>query len=106
MTKKTIVTLSDSNYFPLLEELIHSIRRFKESEKINICVLDAGLTSAQVDKLSVLVNEIKKSKLFDFAKDAIPYFLLTNKKILSFNVGKVLTFDNKYLFQKNKKIYK
>ena len=62
MTKKTIVTLSDSNYFPLLEELIHSIRNFEESENINICVLDAGLTSAQVDKISASVDEIKKAE--------------------------------------------
>ena len=47
MEKKTIVTLADSNYFPLLEELINSIRKFKDSEEIDICVLDAGLTSNQ-----------------------------------------------------------
>ena len=57
MTKKTIVTLSDSNYFPLLEELIHSIRKFKESENIDICVLDAGLTSEQIEKISTSVDE-------------------------------------------------
>ena len=50
MTKKTIVTLSDSNYFPLLEELIHSIRKFKESENIDICVLDAGLNLLKLKK--------------------------------------------------------
>ena len=61
MTKKTIVTLSDSNYFPLLEELIHSIRRFKQSENIDICVLDAGLTSDQIDLISTQVDEIKKA---------------------------------------------
>ena len=61
MTKKTIVTLSDSNYFPLLEELIHSIRRFKQSENIDICVLDAGLTSDQIDLISIQVDEIKKA---------------------------------------------
>ena len=57
--KKTIVTLSDSNYFPLLEELIHSIRKFKESEGVDICVLDAGLTPVQIEKISTLVDEIK-----------------------------------------------
>ena len=36
MSKKTIVTLADSNYFPLLLELIHSIRKFKESEKLTL----------------------------------------------------------------------
>ena len=63
MTKKTIVTLSDSNYYPLLEELIHSIRKFKESENINICVLDAGLNSSPVDKISTSVEEIKKARI-------------------------------------------
>ena len=62
MSKKTIVTLSDSNYFPLLMELIHSIRKFKESENIDISVLDAGLNSEQKEKLSTLVDEIKKAE--------------------------------------------
>ena len=61
MSKKTIVTLADSNYFSLLEELIHSIKKFKESENISICVLDAGLTSKQVDKISTIVDEIRKA---------------------------------------------
>ena len=43
MSKKTIVTLADSNYFPLLLELIHSIRKFKESENIDISVLMAAI---------------------------------------------------------------
>ena len=62
MEKKTIVTLSDANYFHLLEELIYSIRKFKQSENIDICVLDAGLTSNQVDKIQSHVNEIKKAQ--------------------------------------------
>ena len=62
MNKKTIVTLADSNYFSLLEELIHSIRKFKESESINICVLDAGLTSEQIEKISSSVDDIKKAE--------------------------------------------
>ena len=62
MKKNTIVTLSDSNYFPLLEELIASIKKFKESENIDICVLDAGLTSNQIDILSTQVDDIKKAE--------------------------------------------
>ncbi len=62
MTKKTIVTLADSNYFPLLEELIHSIRKFKQSEDIDICVLDAGLTSDQIELINTQVNEIKNAE--------------------------------------------
>ena len=47
MKKNVIVSLADSNYFPLLEELINSIQRFKESENVAICILDAGLTQDQ-----------------------------------------------------------
>ena len=61
MKKKTIVTLADSNYFSLLEELIHSIREFKESENVDICVLDAGLEPDQIEKISASVDNIKKA---------------------------------------------
>ena len=47
MKKNVIVSLADDNYFPLLEELIDSIKKFKESENIAICILDAGLTEEQ-----------------------------------------------------------
>ena len=62
MKKKTIVSLADSNYFDLLKELINSIRSFKESEDIDICVLDAGLKSDQIEYLRSNVNEIKKAE--------------------------------------------
>ena len=47
MKKNVIVSLADSNYFPLLDELINSIKRFRESNNIAICILDAGLTIEQ-----------------------------------------------------------
>ena len=53
MKKNVIVSLADSNYFPLLEELIASIKRFKESEKIAICILDAGLNEDQKKKITL-----------------------------------------------------
>ena len=62
MKKNVIVSLADSNYFPLLNELIDSIKRFKESENIAICILDAGLTQEQKDKLSNKVDEIKSAE--------------------------------------------
>ena len=34
MKKNTIVTLADANYFPLLEELIDSIRALKKAIKL------------------------------------------------------------------------
>ena len=34
MKKHVVVSLADSNYFPLLDELINSIKRFNESNKV------------------------------------------------------------------------
>ena len=51
MKKNVIVSLADANYFPLLEELVDSIKKFKESEKVAICILDAGLTQEQKKKI-------------------------------------------------------
>jgi lipopolysaccharide biosynthesis glycosyltransferase len=62
MKKNTIISLADSNYFPLLEELIESIKSYKESNDIAICILDAGLTKEQKEKLSKNVDEIKLAK--------------------------------------------
>ena len=62
MKKNVIVSLADANYFLLLEELVDSIKRFKESEKVAICILDAGLTQEQKEKLSNKVDEIKSAK--------------------------------------------
>ena len=62
MKKNVIVSLADANYFPLLEELIDSIKRFKESENTAICVLDAGLTQQQKKQISKKVDEIKQAE--------------------------------------------
>jgi hypothetical protein len=59
MKKNVIVSLADANYFSLLEELIDSIKRFKQSENIAICILDAGLTEDQKEKISKKIDEIK-----------------------------------------------
>ena len=62
MKKNVIVSLADDNYFPLLEELIRSIKRFEESKNFAICVLDAGLTQEQREKLKNEVDEIKSAE--------------------------------------------
>ena len=62
MKKKTIVSLADSNYFPLLDELIDSIKRFKESKDTAICVLDAGLLEQQKNILLSKVDQIKSAE--------------------------------------------
>ena len=62
MKKNVIVSLADANYFPLLEELINSIKKFDESENIAICILDAGLTVEQKKNLQDKVDEIKPAE--------------------------------------------
>ncbi len=62
MKKNVIVSLADANYFPLIEELIDSIKRFQESENIAICILDAGLNDNQKKKLANKVDEIKSAE--------------------------------------------
>ena len=62
MKKNVIVSLADANYFPLLEELINSIKRFKESHQVAICILDAGLTKDQKEKLFKIVDEVKSAE--------------------------------------------
>ena len=62
MKSKVIVSLADSNYFELLNELIDSIKSFKNSEETAICILDAGLTEDQKFKLKQKVDEIKKAE--------------------------------------------
>ena len=62
MKKNVIVSLADANYFPLLDELVDSIKRFKQSEDVAICILDAGLKQDQRDSLSKKVDEIKNAE--------------------------------------------
>jgi len=62
MKKNVIVSLADSNYFPLLDELINSIKRFNESSDVAICILDAGLSEKQKETLSLRVDQIKSAE--------------------------------------------
>ncbi len=62
MKNNVIVSLADSNYFGLLNELVDSIKSFKESSEVAICILDAGLSSEQIEFLSKKVDEIKKAE--------------------------------------------
>tara|TARA_B100001057_G_scaffold499485_1_gene610342 strand:+ start:865 stop:1776 length:912 start_codon:yes stop_codon:yes gene_type:complete len=84
MKKNVIVSLADANYFPLLEELIHSIKRFKESEKVAICVLDAGLNKEQKEKLLNDVDEIKTAE-WDIE---VPNFKVEGKEWLKSQVSR------------------
>jgi len=62
MKKNVIVSLADSNYFDLLNELVDSIKNFEKSRDIAICILDAGLTDQQKTILSKKVDEIKSAE--------------------------------------------
>jgi len=62
MKKNVIVSLADSNYFELLNELVDSVKSFEKSKDIAICILDAGLTSEQKIILSKKVDEIKSAE--------------------------------------------
>jgi hypothetical protein len=58
--KIAFVTGADSNYFPMLMEWIHSIRRFEQADNIAICVLDTGLTDPQRKILLEKVDRIEQ----------------------------------------------
>jgi hypothetical protein len=62
MKKNVIVSLADSNYFDLLNELVDSIKSVERSRDVAICILDAGLTSEQKITLSKKVDEIKSAE--------------------------------------------
>jgi hypothetical protein len=62
MKKNVIVSLADSNYFELLNELVDSIKSFEKSKDTAICILDAGLTVQQKNILLKKVDEIKPAE--------------------------------------------
>ena len=62
MKNNTIVSLADSNYFDLLNELVESILKFPEGKEVDICILDAGLSDEQKKILSNKVSQIKKAE--------------------------------------------
>ena len=84
MKKNVIVSLADSNYFELLNELIDSIIRFEESKKIAICILDAGLTENQKLILLKKVDEIKSAE-WDID---VPAFKVKDKEWLKSQVSR------------------
>ena len=62
MKENTIISLADSNYFELLNELVDSINRFEQSKKLDICIMDAGLDEDQIKVLEPKVFQIKKAE--------------------------------------------
>ena len=84
MKKNVIVSLADANYYPLLDELVNSVKRFKESKNTAICILDAGLTEDQKQKLSNKVDEIKSAE-WDIE---VPGFKVRGKEWLKSQVSR------------------
>ena len=84
MKKNVIVSLADSNYFPLLDELINSVKKFKESENVAICILDAGLTKEQKESLLNKVDEVKSAE-WDIE---VPGYKVNNKEWLKSQVSR------------------
>ena len=84
MKENVIVSLADSNYFELLNELIDSIKSFDENNNVALCILDAGLKKNQVDILSKKVDKIKKAN-WDIE---VPSFKVMGKEWLKSQVSR------------------
>ena len=84
MKENVIISLADSNYYELLDELVDSIKRFKESENTAICILDAGLSDEQKKQLSQKVDEIKPAD-WDIE---VPEFKVKGKEWLKSQVSR------------------
>jgi len=84
MKKNVIVSLADSNYFDLLNELVDSIKSFERSKDIAICILDAGLSEQQKNILSKKVDEIKSAE-WDID---VPAFKVKGKEWLKSQVSR------------------
>jgi hypothetical protein len=56
--KVCIVSGADANYFPLVLELIESIRSFEKSANVDICIFDCGISDDQKEVLSGKVQRV------------------------------------------------
>ena len=84
MKNNVIVSLADSNYFELLNELVDSLKRFDQSNEVAICILDAGLTENQKEKLSKKVDKINSAE-WDIE---IPEYKIKGKEWLKSQVSR------------------
>jgi len=84
MSENAIITLADSNYFEMLNELVDSINKHPESKKISICVLDAGLKESQIKSIEKKVFKIKKAN-WDIE---VPNYKVSGKEWLKSQVSR------------------
>ena len=96
MNKNTIITLADSNYYHMLQELIDSIKKHPESKNFSICVLDAGLTENQIKNIEKKVYKIKKAN-WDIE---VPKYKTIGKEWLKSQVSRAFLPDYFPEFQK------
>ena len=96
MKENVIISLADANYFELLNELVDSIKRFKESKNTAICIMDAGLTDEQKSILSSKVDEIKPAD-WDIE---VPNFKIKGREWLKSQVSRAF-YQNIFLTIKN-----
>ena len=99
MKKNVIVSLADSNYYSLLNELVDSIKQFKESGNVAICILDAGLEKKQKEELLKKVDEIKPAE-WDIE---VPGYKIKDKEWLKSQVSRA--FLPKYFPNYNKYLW-
>ena len=84
MKDNVIVSLADSNYFELVNELIDSVKRFEKSKNVAICILDGGLKENEIELLSKKVDDVKKAN-WDIE---VPKYKVGNKEWLKSQVSR------------------
>ena len=99
MKKNVIVSLADSNYFELLNELVDSIKSFGKSKDTAICILDAGLSEEQKNELSKKVDEIKSAE-WDID---VPAFKVKGKRVAK--ESSISSISTKNIFPAMKNFY-
>jgi hypothetical protein len=62
MDRICLVSGGDSNYYPMLLEWIHSVRRFPQSENMDIAIFDAGMTRDQCQQLEEMGCVVKEAQ--------------------------------------------
>jgi hypothetical protein len=84
MKQNVIISLADSHYFELLNELVDSIKRFEKSQDTAICIMDAGLTEEQK---SILLSKVDQIKAADWDIE-VPDFKVKGREWLKSQVSR------------------
>ena len=60
--KIAFISSADHKYYPLLREWVECIRSFPQSNDMDICIMNAGMTPEQIEELRPLVTTIKDAE--------------------------------------------